>query len=89
LELPNWVGKEITGDPRYRKINMLAQRIADFRKKCTLNKRLLIDRPDFQFISTIRSAQRTHRATRYRLMRHDYSLAQSDSRRRVDYIRSL
>lgn len=28
LQLPDWVGKEVTADSNYRKINMLAQRIA-------------------------------------------------------------
>jgi adenylate cyclase len=28
LELPDWIGKEVTGDPSYRKVNLLAQRIA-------------------------------------------------------------
>jgi CYTH domain-containing protein len=27
LDLPGWIGKEVTGDPRYRKINMRTQRI--------------------------------------------------------------
>ena len=31
LELPAWIGKEVTGDPSYRKVNMLAQRIAAWR----------------------------------------------------------
>jgi adenylate cyclase len=31
LELPDWIGEEVTGDPRYRKINMRAQRMADLR----------------------------------------------------------
>ena len=26
LQLPEWIGKEVTGDPSYRKVNMLAQR---------------------------------------------------------------
>jgi CYTH domain-containing protein len=29
LQLPNWIGAEVTGDPSYRKINMIARRIAD------------------------------------------------------------
>ena len=28
IELPDWIGKEVTGDPGYRKGNLLAQRIA-------------------------------------------------------------
>jgi CYTH domain-containing protein len=28
IELPDWIGKEVTGDPSYRKVNLLAQRIA-------------------------------------------------------------
>jgi CYTH domain-containing protein len=28
IELPGWIGKEVTGDPNYRKVNLLAQRIA-------------------------------------------------------------
>ena len=31
LELPDWIGKEVTGDPNYRKVNLLAQRIAAWR----------------------------------------------------------
>jgi len=31
LELPDWIGKEVTGDPSYRKVNLLAQRIAAWR----------------------------------------------------------
>jgi adenylate cyclase len=27
FDLPGWIGKEVTGDPRYRKINMRTQRI--------------------------------------------------------------
>jgi adenylate cyclase len=27
LDLPGWIGKEVTGDPRYRKINMQTQHI--------------------------------------------------------------
>src|SRR6516164_7545830 len=30
LDLPGWIGKEVTNDPMYRKINMQRQRIADF-----------------------------------------------------------
>jgi CYTH domain-containing protein len=26
--LPDWIGAEVTGDPRYRKINMVAARLA-------------------------------------------------------------
>jgi CYTH domain-containing protein len=29
LDLPGWVGKEVTNDPMYRKINMQRQHIAD------------------------------------------------------------
>ena len=29
LDLPGWVGKEVTNDPMYRKINMQRQRIVD------------------------------------------------------------
>jgi len=32
LQLPEWIGKEVTEDPSYRKINMVAQRIADIRE---------------------------------------------------------
>jgi adenylate cyclase len=28
IDLPDWIGKEVTGDPSYRKINLLTQRIA-------------------------------------------------------------
>jgi adenylate cyclase len=28
LTLPDWIGKEVTGDPTYRKINMVAARFA-------------------------------------------------------------
>ena len=28
VEIPPWVGSEVTGDPRYRKINMLNERLA-------------------------------------------------------------
>lgn len=27
LALPRWIGREVTGDPHYRKINMVAQRV--------------------------------------------------------------
>ena len=27
--LPDWIGAEVTSDPRYRKINMLADRVAN------------------------------------------------------------
>jgi adenylate cyclase len=33
LQLPDWVGPEVTADPNYRKINMIARRIADNREK--------------------------------------------------------
>ena len=29
LDLPGWIGKEVTGDPRYRKINLQTQHIVD------------------------------------------------------------
>jgi CYTH domain-containing protein len=35
LDLPDWVGEEVTGDSRYRKINMLTQRIVDLRESQT------------------------------------------------------
>src|SRR5262249_17459721 len=35
LDLPSWVGEEVTGDPRYRKISMLTQRIVDLRESQT------------------------------------------------------
>ena len=28
LQIPDWVGAEVTGDPRYRKVNMRAKRLA-------------------------------------------------------------
>ena len=28
VQIPDWVGAEVTGDPRYRKINMRAERLA-------------------------------------------------------------
>src|SRR5262245_23802311 len=31
LELPDWIGREVTGDPAYRKVNMLAQRLVNLR----------------------------------------------------------
>jgi len=31
LQLPDWIGSEVTGDPNYRKVNMVARRIADNR----------------------------------------------------------
>jgi len=31
LQIPDWVGAEVTDDPRYRKINMLAERLANRR----------------------------------------------------------
>ena len=33
IELPDWIGKEVTGDPSYRKVNLLAQRIAALGEK--------------------------------------------------------
>jgi adenylate cyclase len=38
LELPDWIGEEVTGDPRYRKINMRAQRMADLRYQRALKE---------------------------------------------------
>ena len=35
LDLPSWIGEEVTGDLRYRKINMLTQRIVDLRESQT------------------------------------------------------
>jgi len=35
LDLPGWIGKEVTGDPRYRKINMEAQHIVRLRESQT------------------------------------------------------
>jgi len=35
LDLPGWVGEEVTGDASYRKINMLTQRIVDLRESQT------------------------------------------------------
>jgi CYTH domain-containing protein len=32
LDLPGWIGKEVTGDPRYRKINMQTQHIVGLRE---------------------------------------------------------
>jgi adenylate cyclase len=32
IELPDWIGREVTGDPRYRKVNMLAQRSIELRE---------------------------------------------------------
>jgi len=31
LDLPGWIGKEVTGDPSYRKFNLLTQHIVDSR----------------------------------------------------------
>ena len=28
LQIPDWVGAEVTNDPRYRKVNMRAERLA-------------------------------------------------------------
>ena len=33
LQLPDWIGPEVTDDPNYRKINMIARRFADNREK--------------------------------------------------------
>ena len=35
LDLPPWIGDEVTNDPRYRKINMRRQRIVDLRESQT------------------------------------------------------
>ena len=35
LDLPGWIGKEVTGDPRYRKINMRTQRIVGLPERPT------------------------------------------------------
>ena len=35
LDLPGWVGEEVTGDASYRKINMLTQRLFDLRESQT------------------------------------------------------
>src|SRR6516162_9439400 len=35
LDLPPWIGKEVTNDPRYRKINMRRQRIVDLHESQT------------------------------------------------------
>jgi adenylate cyclase len=32
IELPDWIGREVTGDPGYRKVNMLAQRSIELRE---------------------------------------------------------
>jgi adenylate cyclase len=32
LDLPGWIGKEVTDDPRYRKINMQTQHTVDLRE---------------------------------------------------------
>jgi adenylate cyclase len=32
IERPDWIGKEVTGDSSYRKVNLLAQRIAALRE---------------------------------------------------------
>ena len=29
LQIPDWVGAEVTDDPRYRKVNMRAERLAN------------------------------------------------------------
>jgi len=31
LQIPDWVGAEVTDDPRYRKVNMRAERLANQR----------------------------------------------------------
>ena len=36
LDLPPWIGNEVTNDPRYRKINMRRQRIVDLHEGQTL-----------------------------------------------------
>src|SRR5262249_36208518 len=35
LDLPAWIGEEVTNDPRYRKLNMERQRIADLHESQT------------------------------------------------------
>ena len=35
FDVPGWVGDEVTGDPSYRKINMLTQRIVDLSESQT------------------------------------------------------
>jgi len=35
LDLPPWIGEEVTNDPRYRKLNMERQRIVDLHKSQT------------------------------------------------------
>jgi CYTH domain-containing protein len=35
LDLPPWIGEEVTNDSRYRKLNMERQRIADLNKSQT------------------------------------------------------
>jgi len=35
FDVPGWVGEEVTRDPRYRKINMLTQRIVDLSESQT------------------------------------------------------
>src|SRR5262249_36618842 len=32
VDLPGWVGREITNDPNYRKINLASQRLSDRRQ---------------------------------------------------------
>ena len=32
FDLPGWIGKEVTGDPRYRKINMETQHLVGLRE---------------------------------------------------------
>src|SRR5215831_12529272 len=35
LDLPSWIGKEVTNDPRYRKLNMQRQRMVDLHQRQT------------------------------------------------------
>jgi CYTH domain-containing protein len=35
LDLPPWIGEEVTNDPRYRKLNMERRRIVDLHKSQT------------------------------------------------------
>jgi CYTH domain-containing protein len=35
FDLPSWIGKEVTGDPRYRKINMETQHLVGLRESQT------------------------------------------------------
>lgn len=37
VDLPDWVGREITEDPQYRKINLEAQRLSDRRRNSAVD----------------------------------------------------